>query len=100
MAANHQPGALAAIASAVVAGDPQLRDRVRAIVDGILRDTEYVLKWGTRDERTALSRSLTPGLIRALQSAEAGAQGAAHAVAHERLRGALREGLHVRQGNA
>lgn len=90
---SPEMAAVQSVAAAIVTGDPELRDRVRAIVNNLLDRTEYMMKWGTEAERASLVKSFMPGMIRALQSAEASTTAQAQRTAYEQHRRDVRDAL-------
>lgn len=77
------------VAAAVVQGDDQIRDRVRGLVNALLADAEYTIKFGSASERAQLMRMIVPPLLKSLQSADVNSGEEARAQAYERMMKAL-----------
>ena len=76
---------IAAVAARVVADDPALRARMQRLVNAMLDDAEYTMRFGSPNERAALMRSVVPALLRSMQGADADATAAAQQAAYERM---------------
>ncbi len=78
------------VAAEIVAGDPELRRRLKGILNAVIDDMEYTLKFGTPVDRSALSRALGPALLRGLQAGGASAGESERAAAYQRMMAQLR----------
>ncbi len=67
-------------------GDATVDSRVRAIVNKSLKEYEYIMEWGSNQERGALMRSALPGLLRAMATKDAQDQDAEMREAYRELR--------------
>jgi len=85
--------AIAGVAAQIISEDPALRDRVKAIVDRILAETEYMIGWGTPEQKSSLVKSFMPGMIRALQTAEQSSTATAQRESYEQHRREVRNAL-------
>ena len=86
---------IADIAAGVVANDDRLRHRVQKLVDALLRDAEYTVKFGTPSERAQLTKMIVPALLKSLQSADYDARGKAQEEAYARMLAGMRGGAGV-----
>lgn len=73
------------VAAAVVAGDDDLRRRVKRLVNALLADAEHTVRFGTPSERNQLMRMVVPALLKSLQGADVNAGEAAQSEAYHRM---------------
>lgn len=52
--------------------DPAIKKRIQGILNALISDIEYQLKYGTPSERAALARSVVPAMMRSLATGESG----------------------------
>lgn len=83
---------LANVAAAIVADNPELRDRMQRIINALLLDMEHTIKWGTHSEKAALTRAVMPALLRAMQNSGADASSTAQQDAYNRMLDVMRGG--------
>lgn len=69
--------------------DPDVERRVRRLVSRALSDYEWIMRWGSTQERTALLRSALPNLLRALNQKDEAARSVQQREAYERLQQAF-----------
>lgn len=73
------------VAASVMESDEALRKRVKRLVNALLADAEYTIKYGSPQERNALMRMVIPPLLKSLQGADVNAGEAAQAEAYSRM---------------
>lgn len=83
---NKRADPLADVAAQVVADDPQIRRRMKRIVNALLDYAEYVIKWGTPGEKALLMKQVVPGLLRSMQGADVNASEAEETKRYERIK--------------
>jgi hypothetical protein len=54
----------------VVQTDPQLKKRIRRILNALIADIEHQLTYGSPSERAMLARSVVPAMMRSLATNE------------------------------
>lgn len=83
---NKRADPLADVAAQVVADDPQIRRRMKRIVNALLSSAEHTLQWGTPQEKALLMKQVVPGLLRSMQGADVNASEAEEAARYERIK--------------
>ncbi len=78
------------LASILVAGDEELRDRLRALVSKLLDNMEYTMKHGAPSDKLQLTKAIIPGLLRGLGNAEGGEGERKRKAAYERMMDGVR----------
>lgn len=73
MPRKSEPNPVVDVAAAVVAANPELRERLLRIYNKALDDVEYAYKYGDVRDRAVYSRQLVPAMMRGMVEAEAGA---------------------------
>jgi hypothetical protein len=81
---------LANLASAVVAGDPELQDQLRRLAKQTVRHAQWIMREGTTAERTRLMNSMVPYMLKSMGSLEDDAAAEEEKGAVERVMAALR----------
>lgn len=83
--ANQKADPLGEVAAAVLADNPDLRNRVTKLVERLLSHAEKTMRFGSEGEKNALMKQVVPGLLRSLKSADVNAGEAEQAAAYERM---------------
>lgn len=73
MPRKSEPNPVVDVAAAVVAANPELRERLLRIYNKALDDVERVYRLGDVRDRAVYSRQLVPAMMRGMVEAEAGA---------------------------
>lgn len=87
---NKRADPIADVAAHVVADDPQIRQRMKRLVNAMLDDAEHTVQFGSMTDRTALMKQVVPALLRSMQGADANASESADKAAYERMMAKLR----------
>lgn len=90
MAAKKQLDPVNAAVASLVASDDDLQNRLRRIVNAALADAEYVLRYGSPQERAAIMKSMVPAMMRSLSAVEDKGADDGEEAAYERMMSALR----------
>lgn len=70
VAANASELSIQGALAEVVQTDPQLKKRIRRILNALIADIEHQLKYGSPSERAMLARSVVPAMMRSLATNE------------------------------
>lgn len=87
---NKKADPLADVAAQIVADDPDIRGRMKVLVNTLLDDAFHLVKFGTPQERMNLMRAVVPALMRGMQGGDANASEAREKQAYERMMAELR----------
>lgn len=87
---NQKADPIRDVAAAIVANDPQIRQRMKKIVNSLLDDAERTIAIGDPRDKAQLMKQVMPALLRSMQGADANASEAAEKVAYDRMLAALR----------
>jgi hypothetical protein len=83
---NSDPTELGGLVAQVVANDTELRDRVRVLVNNLIKHAEYTMVFGKPAERTHLMKAIMPHMLKALQTAEGDEAERERAEGYKRIR--------------
>lgn len=82
---NKRADPLADVAAQVVADDPQIRARMKRLVNMMLDSAERTMRLGSPQEKALLMRQVVPGLLRSMQGADVNASEAEERKRYERI---------------
>lgn len=87
---NKKLDRLGDAAAAVLANDDEIRDSMRRLVKAMIKDAQWVLKYGAPSERQRLFAAVMPALLRSMSGADANADEAAERQAYQRMLATMR----------
>jgi hypothetical protein len=87
------------LAAAVVAADPELRDELRGLVADIVGHMRYTMKHGEPASKIALTKTIIPQLLGAINKVEKSEEQDGQRAAYERMLAAVRGDVGVDAGN-
>lgn len=90
MPAKAQVDPFAAVATEVVAADPDLQRRLKRIIRALIKDAEWTIRNGTPSDRQNLMRSVIPQLMKSLATVDTTETEKAEKSALERIMAGLR----------
>ena len=82
---NQRLDPLRDVAAHVVADDPEIRARMKKMVNALLATAEHTIKWGTFNEKMILMKQIVPGLLRSMEGADVNASEAAERERYDRI---------------
>ena len=83
---NKRADPLADVAAQVVADDPQIRRRMKRLVNALLSEAERIIQYGSPSEKALLMKQVVPGLMRSMTGADVNASEAEDAERYERIK--------------
>jgi hypothetical protein len=92
VATPKQTDTLTQLAQTALAADSTLKERTQKMFGQALQRAQYILDFGTDQERSALIKAIVPQMMRSLQDEQADVEAKAQRAAYERMREAMRGG--------
>lgn len=87
---NKKADPIGDVAAQILAGDSEIKERMRKLVNALIDDAFYIIKFGTPQERAALTRAVVPAFLRSMRGADANAEEAERRAAYERMMAVMR----------
>lgn len=77
---------IGALAAAAVGSSPDLQRRVARMMEQVVQQVEFTLRFGTQQEKATLMKAIVPAMFKSMSSIEDDAAETQKRAAYERLR--------------